>query len=81
MSAIVTVDPICGMVMDPSSTAITYTYAGWTYLFCCQDCCDRFRQAPEVCVVYLAHSRSAHVGRICPQQRAARWRQEQGGFR
>lgn len=81
MSTVIRVDPICGMVLDPTSTDITYTYAGWTYLFCCQECRDQFRQAPETCVIYLSHSRSVHVGYACPQQRAARFRQQQGDFR
>lgn len=71
MSVIIKTDPICGMTVEPSETAIRYTYAGWTYLFCCQECLARFQQAPEVCVAYLAHSRSAYVGHLCLQQRAS----------
>ncbi len=71
MSTIVKVDPICGMVMEPDATTITCIYAGWTYLFCCQECLEMFRQAPETCVAYLAHSRSAYVGLLCRYQRAS----------
>lgn len=81
MPTVIQVDPICGMAVDASRSNIIYTYAGWTYLFCCQECCDRFRQAPEMCVLYLAHSRSAHVGYMCPPQRTVRWKQQQGEFR
>lgn len=78
-STVIQVDPICGMVVEPDAAAITYTYAGWTYLFCCQDCCDRFRRAPDSCVLYLAHSRSAHVGYRCQVERKRR--QPQGDLR
>lgn len=81
MATLINVDPICGMVIEPGSSDLAYTYAGWTYLFCCEECRDRFRQAPDMCVVYLAHSRSAHVGHVCPRQRSVRWRQQQGAFR
>lgn len=81
MPTTIVVDPICGMVVDPRSSAISCTYAGWTYLFCCQDCLARFQRAPETCVVYLAHSRSAHTGHLCRQQRKSWQSETQGDFR
>ncbi|MBA2592528.1 MAG: heavy metal translocating P-type ATPase [Gammaproteobacteria bacterium] len=40
-----TTDPVCGMTVKPD-TAFRMTYAGNTYLFCCDGCLERFRSAP-----------------------------------
>jgi YHS domain-containing protein len=71
MTKIICVDPICGMVMKPGETAITCTYAGWEYVFCCEECLEMFQKSPESCVSYLAHSRSAYIGHLCRYQRAS----------
>jgi len=42
---LVTTDPVCGMTVKPD-TAVRMTYAGNTYLFCCDGCLERFRAAP-----------------------------------
>ena len=42
-----TVDPVCGMTVDPSSAAGSYEYKGQTYYFCSQHCLHKFREAPE----------------------------------
>ncbi len=72
------VDPICGMVVEPDAATCSYTYAGWTYLFCCQECMDLFRRGADTCVAYLAYSRSTHVGHLCPCQRKSRTSQLKG---
>jgi YHS domain-containing protein len=72
------VDPICGMVVEPDTAACSCTYAGWTYLFCCQECLDLFQRGADTCVAYLAYSRSTHVGHLCPRQRKSRQPQPTG---
>lgn len=71
MPTIITTDPICGMLLEPEGATITCTYAGWTYLFCCEECLTLFQRSPATCVAYLAHSRTAHVGHPCQYQRAS----------
>lgn len=71
MSTLIKTDPICGMVVESEATSLTYTYVGWTYLFCCADCLEAFQRAPEAYVTYLAHSRSVHVGHRCSYPKVA----------
>jgi len=40
-------DPVCGMMVDPTTAAGRFEHAGQTYFFCCQACLERFRAAPE----------------------------------
>lgn len=40
-------DPVCGMNVDPKSTAHKYSCAGQPYVFCSQDCVARFRREPK----------------------------------
>ncbi len=39
-------DPVCGMTLDPTSTAAHAAHAGRTYYFCSQHCADRFKADP-----------------------------------
>lgn len=73
MSTTIKTDPVCGMVLEPETAAATFSYAGWTYLFCCQECLETFKKAPDDCVLYLAHSQSGCLGHVCERQRTA-WR-------
>ena len=41
-----TIDPVCGMQVDPS-TAVAVEYAGETYYFCESACADTFRDDPD----------------------------------
>ena len=41
-----TIDPVCGMQVDPSA-AVTVDYAGETYHFCESACADTFRDDPD----------------------------------
>ena len=43
---LVTTDPVCGMTVK-TDTAFRMAYAGNTYLFCGDDCLERFQSAPE----------------------------------
>lgn len=76
MSTLINIDPICGMVVEPGATIVSYTYAGCTYLFCCPECRDVFQKAASTCVAYLAHNRSLHVGHLC-QYRRDFWRPDE----
>ena len=40
------IDPVCGVQVDEDE-AVTATYEGENYYFCCSDCRDEFREAPE----------------------------------
>ena len=42
-----TVDPVCGMAVDPSTSTIRHDHAGTTYHFCCDGCRTKFRADPE----------------------------------
>jgi Cu+-exporting ATPase len=42
-----TIDPICGMTVDPAHAAGRYDYQGETYYFCAVSCLERFRADPE----------------------------------
>ena len=41
------IDPICGMEVDPSNAAESYTYNGQTYHFCSHRCLTKFKEDPE----------------------------------
>ncbi len=40
----VTIDPICGMTVDPNNAAGSYEFEGKTYYFCSTHCLHRFRE-------------------------------------
>lgn len=40
-------DPVCGMLIDPSTAAATSTYHGQVSHFCSLDCKVRFDAVPE----------------------------------
>ena len=61
-------DPICGMWLEASKVASTFTYLRVTYVFCCCACRDRFARDPEVYVVQLAHDPAVSAGYLCPHQ-------------
>jgi Cu+-exporting ATPase len=42
-----TIDPVCGMTVDPETAAGSYEYQGKTYYFCSKHCVHRFREDPE----------------------------------
>jgi Cu+-exporting ATPase len=41
-----TIDPVCGMSVEPASAAGSHTHAGQTYYFCSLPCRDRFAADP-----------------------------------
>ena len=42
-----TVDPVCGMAVDPTTSTISHEHAGTTYYFCCDGCRTKFQADPE----------------------------------
>lgn len=64
-------DPICGMWLEPEQVAITYTYLGRSYGFCCTECRDLFARVPEAHLARLAHEPGNSAGHLCPYQRLA----------
>jgi Cu+-exporting ATPase len=45
--AVLMIDPVCGMTVDPAAGKPSHDHAGETYHFCGQRCCDRFAEDPE----------------------------------
>ena len=46
-STITVKDPVCGMDVDPSTTAFKTQHNGKEYFFCCKGCLEKFRANPE----------------------------------
>ncbi len=40
-------DPVCGMVFDAKTTALTIEHAGKTYYFCFAGCLKKFTENPS----------------------------------
>ncbi len=81
MATTVRKDPICGMVLELGATTIMWNYAGWTYLFCCQECLEIFMRSPNKIILHLAHNECGSIGLLCQHQRDS-WRPYmQGAFR
>ncbi len=40
-------DPICGMEVDPNTSAYSYEHNGQVHFFCCHHCREKFRAEPE----------------------------------
>jgi Cu+-exporting ATPase len=40
-------DPVCGMSVDPASAAGAWAHAGRTYFFCSARCLNRFKADPQ----------------------------------
>ena len=50
-------DPVCGMMVDPASSAASYDYEGKTYHFCAVGCKVAFEKDPER---FLSGGRDEH---------------------
>ena len=42
-----TLDPVCGMTVDPATSTITHDHAGTSYYFCCGGCRAKFQADPD----------------------------------
>jgi Cu+-exporting ATPase len=47
LRAAVSVDPVCGMTVDPAAAAGHFDYQGTTYHFCSTHCLHRFKAEPQ----------------------------------
>ncbi len=45
-NAVKTIDPVCGMTVDPDKAAGSVEYAGTIYFFCSRSCATKFRADP-----------------------------------
>jgi Cu+-exporting ATPase len=69
-------DPVCGMMVDPKTAAGSTEYEGRTIYFCCQGCLKKFVADPRR---YLVPCGGVTVGRAPPLRRpkgpctSARW--------
>src|SRR5262249_43606324 len=41
------IDPVCGMQVDPAKARGWYIHEGQTYYFCCPSCLVKFRDDPQ----------------------------------
>jgi P-type Cu+ transporter len=46
-TAVTEKDPVCGMVVNPTTARHRFDYAGKTYLFCSAGCLEKFRSNPS----------------------------------
>jgi Cu+-exporting ATPase len=51
-----TLDPVCGMSVDPARSQAAVEYAGKKYYFCSIGCADRFRASPEKYLDSMPHA-------------------------
>jgi P-type Cu+ transporter len=58
-----TIDPVCGMTVDPEQAAGAAEYQGRRYLFCSSSCLARFQATPEQYI----HHRSTEEAPVSPQ--------------
>jgi Cu+-exporting ATPase len=61
-------DPVCGMQVDPETTAHRHEHDGQTYVFCSAHCLGKFRDDPQR---YLAAETPARAARGEPTAHAA----------
>ena len=45
-AAATSIDPVCGMRVDPAKARASYLHEGQTYYFCCPSCKQRFEADP-----------------------------------
>ena len=44
---VTTLDPVCGMKVNPATARFSHEHAGKTYFFCCGGCREKFKANPE----------------------------------
>jgi Cu+-exporting ATPase len=59
------IDPVCGMTVDPATAADRFAHSGTTYFFCCDGCRAKFAAAPAT---YLTAQPARAAGGVytCP---------------
>ena len=70
-----TIDPVCGMTVDPAKAAGTSKYRGNSYYFCSAGCKEKFDRAPGqyikaevLTVISPAHNSSSAIDPVCGMQ-------------
>jgi len=58
-NAVTAIDPVCGMTVDTSKAAGSFSHGGETYFFCSLHCLERFRTDPES---FITKSKTPTVG-------------------
>jgi Cu+-exporting ATPase len=58
-----TIDPVCGMTVDPAKAAGQWEYKGQQYYFCNPSCLTKFKASPET---YLSRPSGTHQGHHDP---------------
>src|SRR5512146_389261 len=72
-----TVDPVCGMTVDPAKARGTAEFGGKTYYFCSPGCEQKFKADPEGVLkagpkgMHKASSSTVQLGEIKPVTQAA----------
>src|SRR4029077_19184270 len=61
------IDPICGMEVDPSNAAESYTYNGQTYHFCSHHCLTKFKEDPKKYLKGRANEHAHEHAHVVPQ--------------
>ena len=62
---VITLDPVCGMTVDPGVGKPTQDHGGHIYYFCSASCRDKFAAAPAGRhEVHLPDASGDHPGRI-----------------
>jgi len=67
-----TIDPVCGMTVEPATARFRHEHAGRTYWFCCRRCMERFAAepdrflAPGTCVSSLPPESHGQAVRVAP---------------
>ncbi len=56
------IDPVCGMEVDPATSAGSFEYKGTTYHFCSIRCRDKFKNDPDSFVARATPLPSAVIG-------------------
>src|SRR6266536_5970116 len=54
-----TIDPVCGMTVDPQKAAGSFVYRDQTYFFCSLGCREKFSADPEL---FLNATRASWIG-------------------
>ena len=66
-----TVDPVCGMTVDPARAAAKHPHNGQTYYFCSPHCLTRFKEDPEKFLAQQRHGQHgghSHGGGDAPER-------------
>lgn len=59
--ATATIDPVCGMTVNPAQAAASYEYEGTRYYFCAAICATRFKSNPQRYLVKSLDSQSPEM--------------------